>query len=183
MARISMKGPGTVAEISALLKERVPESGWTCELVDCVSRGGVELLIFEKHFYRAGNFLTLTLMLSSENGQVIVDSIASGARTGALFDVTWGAEEDFAEEPFETLAPMGFTVFDKSEEFDSEYTAHDFFTAEVSEESVDDILQRAIEVKRSKEHENKSEPERVSPGREEKKGLFGRKGKKPDWEY
>ena len=190
MARISMKGPGTVAEITAILKENIPECGLSCELTDSVSRAGVELLIFEKHYYRAGNYLTLSILVTSENGLVIVDSIASGAREGVLFDVTWGAEEDFAEEPFQILAPIGFTVIEQSSEERAEPFS-DFFTAEVSEESVDDILKRARAVRNGEtvpsedaEYiEIKDEPERVKLGREEKKGLFGRKRKKPDWEY
>lgn len=189
MARISMKGPGTVAEISALLKEKIPECGLSCELVDCVSRAGVELLIFEKHFYRAGNFLTLTLMVSSENAQVIVDSVASGAREG-FFDITWGAEEDFAEEANNVLAPMGFVVFDRSDE--EEAQTPDFFAAEPTEESISmsEIMLRARKLRNESAaaddadiEEIKDEPERVKLGREEKKGLFGRRSKKPDWEY
>lgn len=193
MARISMKGPGTVAEIVAILKEKIPECGLSCELVDSVSRGGAELLIFEKHYYRAGNYLTLSILVSSENGLVIVDSIASGAREGVLFDVTWGAEEDFAMEANAVLAPLGFTVFDKSGEFDREIGIPDFFTAEPTEAplSMGDIMQRARSAAQNKNNEVetadyteiKDEPERVKLGREEKKGFFGRKRKKPDWEY
>ena len=192
MARISMKGPGTVTEISELLKEKIPECGLSCELVDSVSRGGVELLIFEKHYYRAGNFLSLTLMVSADGDSVVVDSISSGAREGIL-SVTWGAEEDFAMEANAVLAPLGFTVFDKSGEFDREIGIPDFFTAEPTEEplSMGDIMQRARSSARkeksgaetSNRAESKDEPEQVKLGREEKSGLFGRKSKKPDWEY
>ncbi len=193
MARLSMKGPGTVAEITAILKEKIPECGLICELTDSVSRGGTELLIYEKHYYRAGNYLTLSILVSSENGLVTVDSIASGAREGVLFDVTWGAEEDFAMEVNAVLAPLGFTVFDKSGEFDREMGIPGFFTAEPTEEplSMGDIMQRARGAVRKENSgsetaeymEIKDEPERVKLGREEKKGLFGRKRRKPDWEY
>ena len=82
------------------------------------------------------------------------------------------------------LAPMGFTVFDKSGEFDAEFGVSEFFTAEKSEESLEEIMQRAKETAREEKPEKSTpEPERVSLGREEKKGLFGRKRKKPDWEY
>lgn len=183
MARISMKGPGTVAEISAVLKERIPECGLTCEMVDCVSRGGTELMIFEKHYYRAGNFLTLTLMVSADGEGVIVDSLASGAREG-IFDITWGAEEDFAEEAIEILQPLGFTVFDRSSEYTESSEAPD-------PEPIGDIMRRAMDARSERVSTGESiwaemksdEPERVTLGREEKKGLFGKKRNKPDWEY
>lgn len=186
MARISLKGPGTVAEITALLKERIPECGWTCELVDSASRAGAELLVFEKHYYRAGNAVSLTVLITSAEGQVIVDSVGSGAKEG-LFDFTWGAEEDFAFEVNTVLAPMGFTVFERSTDFT------DPWQPEEPTEPVDinELMKKGREAARAEKQaaedtdwqEVKGEPERVKPGREEKKGLFGRKRKKPDWEY
>ena len=183
MARISMKGPGTVAEITALLKEKIPECGLSCELVDSASRAGAELLVFEKHYYRAGNALSLTLMVSSADGLVIVDSIGAGAKSG-LLDFTWGAEEDFAFEANKVLAPLGFVVFDRSVEFMDPWEP-----AEVPEPvPADELIRRGREAAQSEKQDapdtqSREEPERVKLGREEKKGLFGRKRKKPDWEY
>ncbi len=192
MARISMKGPGTVEEIAGILKEKIPECGFTCELVDCASRCGVELMVFEKHYYRAGNSLSLTVMVTSADGLVIVDSIGAGAKAG-IFDCTWGAEEDFAFEVNNVLAPLGFTVFDQNvgEKTD---LFEDFFAPEPTEESlsIGDIMQKARSAARKEKSDNNptefeeakaDEPERVKLGREEKKGLFGRKRNKPDWEY
>jgi len=186
MARLSMKGPGTVAEITAILKEKIPECGLSCELVDSVSRNGTELLIFEKHYYRAGNALSLTVMVSLSDGLVIVDSIGAGAKAG-LLDFTWGAEEDFAFEANKVLAPLGFVVFDRSVEFVDPWEP-----AEAPEPmDVNELMQKGRESARAQKQEEqdaeyseiKDEPERVKLGREEKKGLFGRKRKKPDWEY
>ena len=134
-------------------------------------------MIFEKHYYRAGNFLTLTLMVSADGENVIVDSLASGARDG-IFDITWGAEEDFASESFALLKPMGFEIFEKSEEAES----FDFFGEAPSEEPLESILQRGKNAAKAEKTDN-AEPERVELGREEKKGLFGKKRNKPDWEY
>ena len=187
MARISMKGPGTAEEITAILKEKIPECGLSCELVDSVSRPGVELLIFEKHYYRAGNALSLTVMVTSSDGLVIVDAIGAGAKSG-LLDFTWGAEEDFAFEVNKVLAPLGFVVFDRSVEFLDPWEP-----AETPEPiDVNELMQKGKESARAEKQrekmdaeysEIKDEPERVKLGREEKKGLFGRKRKKPDWEY
>ena len=175
MARISMKGTGTVAEISALLKERIPECGWTCELLDSVSRGNAEMLVFEKHFMRTGNSsVTLCVMVSAENGEVIVDSIGSGGKTG-LFDFTWGAEEDFAAEVINVLEPLGFCVFER----DGDYQISEAYEPV----SLSDLGIEKGKEEKAQEEAPAGDYERVSLGKEEKKGLFGRKRNKPDWEY
>ena len=185
MARISMKGPGSVAEISAILKQRIPECGWTCEMVDSVQRNGTELIIFEKHYYRAGNFLTLSLLVSSEGERVIVDSLSSGARQGFL-DITWGAEEDFALEPFDILEPMGFEIIERKGDYEGAEQADN------PPEPVDinELIINGMDAARGNKSEKSedlrishTEPERVKLGREEKKSFFGRKRNKPDWEY
>ncbi len=190
MARIGMKGPGTVGEITAILKEKIPECGLTCELVDSASRCGAELMVFEKHFYRAGNSVSLTVMVTSADGLVIVDSVGSGAKAG-IFDYTWGAEEDFAFEINNVLAPLGFVVFENT----SECSESQGFAEPPEPIDVTDLMQKARDAIRAERTgdkdadnidrpaEERDEPERVKLGREEKKGLFGRKRKKPDWEY
>lgn len=171
MARISMRGPGTVAEISAILKERIPECGWTCELLDSVSRAGAEMLVFEKHFMRSGNSsASLSIMISARDEGVIVDSVGSGAKAG-LFDFTWGVEEDFAAEVANVLEPMGFVVFERD---DDTQIAEDYEPVSLSELGAG---------KSAEKEEAPQEAERVQLGKEEKKGLFGRRRNKPDWEY
>ncbi|MBE7017842.1 MAG: hypothetical protein E7420_06800 [Ruminococcaceae bacterium] len=170
MARISMKGPGRIEEISAILKERIPECGWTCELLDRVSRCGAEMLVFEKHFMRSGNSsASLSIMISAQEGGVIVDSVGSGAKAG-LFDFTWGVEEDFAAEVANVLEPMGFVVFER----DDTQIAEDYEPVSLSELGAG---------KSAEKEEAPQEAEWVQLGKEEKKGLFGRKRNKPDWEY
>ena len=178
MARISMRGPGTVEEIGAILRERIPECGWTCELLDSVSRRDAEMLVFEKHFMRAGNSsVSLSIMISAEGDSVIVDSIGSGAKVG-LFDFTWGAEEDFAAEVSHVLEPMGFVVFERND--DDTQISEDYEPIYYEPISLSDL-----EVKNNNADEETppKEVERVQLGKEEKKGLFGRKRNKPDWEY
>lgn len=179
MARISMKGPGTVAEIAGILKERIPESGLSCALIDSASRNGAELLVFEKYFFRAGNCASLSVMLTAENGGVIVDSVGAGAQEGIL-DFTWGAEEDFALEVQDVLGPMGFTVFEQSEELEISKSY------DISYDPVP--LGDLGTSNRSTARTEKPDPamegaEKVKLIKEERKGLFGKKRSKPDWEY
>lgn len=185
MARISMKGPGTVAEIAGILKERIPECGWSRELIEHVSRGATELLVFEKPSFRDA-CLSLSVLLSSDGGYLTVDAISSGEREG-LFGLTRCLEDDFAFEVNKILAPMGFVVFDRSTEF-----VEPWEPAEPPEPvDVNELMRRGKEAARAEKQpsedadwqEVKDEPERVKLGREEKKGLFSRKSKKPDWEY
>ncbi len=189
MARISMKGPGNVAEIAGILKERIPESGFTCDLIDSASRNGAELLVFEKYFFRAGNCVSLSVMVSSDNGSVIVDGVGAGAREGIL-DFTWGAEEDFALEVQNVLGPMGFSVFETSGDISEAACSEPIEPLEPV--SLGELMNRSRTVVRGEEpvaeaaaqaQAKKDGPERVKLGREEKKGLFGKKRSKPDWEY
>ncbi|MBR2880306.1 MAG: hypothetical protein IKC02_06515 [Oscillospiraceae bacterium] len=179
MARISMRGPGTVAEISALLKERIPESGFTCDLIDSASRNGADMLVFEKYFFRAGNCASLSVMITEENGSVIVDSVGAGAREGFL-DFTWGAEEGFALEVQNVLEPLGFAVF----ETDSDYseTANCEPAEPLEPVALGELMNRSRTATR-REETAAEDAEYVQLGKEEKKGLFGRKRNKPDWEY
>ncbi len=179
MARISMKGPGTVGEISAILKERIPESGFTCDLIDSTSRNGADMLVFEKYFFRAGNCASLSVMITEENGSVIVDSVGAGAREGFL-DFTWGAEEGFALEVQNVLEPLGFAVFEQSEELEISKSY------DISYDPVP--LGDLGTSNRSTARTEKPDPamegdEKVKLIKEERKGLFGKKRSKPDWEY
>lgn len=54
------------------------------------------VMVFEKHFYRAGNRLTLTVTLDDFEGVARVHAIGGGGGEG-LFRFDWGASESFAE--------------------------------------------------------------------------------------
>lgn len=54
------------------------------------------VLVFEKHYWRAGNRLTLTVVIDNLNGFTNVRSIGGGGGEGFLsFD--WGASNSFSE--------------------------------------------------------------------------------------
>lgn len=189
MARISMKGPGTVAEISALLKDKMLQGERRCAFLDSVNRDGVEMLVFAGHFFRAG-VCTLSLLLTSRDNMVNIDAVAT-CPVEDFFGFAGSAEYDLAEDVYYAVQELGFEIVERSDRPEPEYFSGDFFTAEPSEESLEDIMRRAREVKTGKSSSDKGEentpksyePERVTLGREEKKGLFSRKRNKPDWEY
>ncbi|MEN8434363.1 DUF6054 family protein [Clostridium septicum] len=63
---------------------------------------GVIVLVYEKHFQRAGNRLTLTVTVDNMNGFTKIHSIASGGGQG-LFRFDWGAGEKFTCAPRRVL--------------------------------------------------------------------------------
>lgn len=58
------------------------------------SGGRCMVLVFEKHYYRAGNRLTLTVTLDDFTGKTRVHCASGGGGEG-LFRFDWGASESF----------------------------------------------------------------------------------------
>ena len=56
--------------------------------------GRCVVLVFEKHYYRAGNRLTLTVTLDDFTGKTRVHCASGGGGEG-LFRFDWGASESF----------------------------------------------------------------------------------------
>ncbi len=54
------------------------------------------VLVYEKHYYRAGNRLTLTVTLDDFTGQTRLHCVSGGGGEG-LFRFDWGASESFEE--------------------------------------------------------------------------------------
>lgn len=61
-------------------------------------------MVYEKHYYRADNRLTLTVTIDNLMGKTRVHSIAGGGGKG-LFRFDWGAAEDFSAVVQDTLSP------------------------------------------------------------------------------
>lgn len=63
---------------------------------------GVIILVYEKHFNRVGNRLTLTVAVDNMNGETNIHAIGAGGGQGLLsFD--WGAGKKFTTSPREVL--------------------------------------------------------------------------------
>lgn len=60
------------------------------------------VLVFEKHYYRAGNRLTLTVTLDNSMGDTRVHTVGGGGGEG-LFRFDWGASESFEDAAMEAL--------------------------------------------------------------------------------
>ena len=59
--------------------------------------------VYEKHYYRAGNRLTLTVILDDFTGRARVRCISGGGGEG-LFRFDWGASECFEDVVHQALA-------------------------------------------------------------------------------
>ena len=61
-------------------------------------------LVYEKHYYRAGNRLTLTVIIDDFDGKTRVHSIGGGGGEG-LFRFDWGASKSFSNAVYDALSP------------------------------------------------------------------------------
>lgn len=112
MASLSMIGNGNASEIAQMLTNEIQNSAMSCELVDSNSRviGDISyyLMVFDKYYMRNSSRASLTVSVIGYGGLIYVDAIGAGGGQGALFNFSWGAEEDFVETVEQLLRGMGF---------------------------------------------------------------------------
>lgn len=99
----------SIEDCAKLVHEAVVEGSITGELIDHYAAQGPDGLmcvvaVYEKHYYRAGNRLTLTVTMDNLAGKTRVHCIGGGGGEG-LFRFDWGAAEDFAGAAMEALSP------------------------------------------------------------------------------
>ncbi len=105
---IKMTGNGTVniRRLAALLKNEID-----AELISENWRGldgfNVVLLSFERYFFRNGSYASLAVMLTEYGDVQTADIVGSGGGEG-LFNISWGANSDFAEMASDLLEKNGF---------------------------------------------------------------------------
>ncbi len=66
--------------------------------------GGFILRVYEKHYLRAGNRLTLTVVIDDLSGKTRVHCVGGGGGEG-LFAFDWGAADSFSGTVAGALAP------------------------------------------------------------------------------
>ena len=87
-----------VESAAAEINKEVVDGSITGELIDFYEvneeKGSLVVLVFEKHYWRAGNRLTLTVTIDDLCGKTRVHYVSGGGGEGLLrFD--WGAAESF----------------------------------------------------------------------------------------
>lgn len=81
-------------EAVKIIKNKVVNGSITGTLTDEYENAGVTVLVFDKHYYRAGNRLTLTVIIDTVNGRTHIHAVGGGGGQGLLrFD--WGASGSF----------------------------------------------------------------------------------------
>jgi len=86
-------------EAMKIINEEIINGSFTGERVDkYITEVGdgrmVGVLVYEKHYYRAGNRLTLTVVVDNLNSTTHIHAVGGGGGEGLLsFD--WGAADDF----------------------------------------------------------------------------------------
>ena len=65
------------------------------------------LLSFEKYYFRNGSYASLSMMFVEADGVQTVDCIGSGGGEG-IFNLSWGANRNFAKLGYEELLKLGF---------------------------------------------------------------------------
>lgn len=93
--RVSLE-PIKAAEI---IKSEIINGSITGELIDCHTVKGDNgkicvVSVYEKHYYRAGNRLTLTVIIDNMDGNTNVYLISGGGGEG-FFRFDWGASKNF----------------------------------------------------------------------------------------
>lgn len=84
------------AETVNLIKDAVMSGSLTGALIDEYTNDGVTVLVFDKHYYRAGNRLTLTVVIDTCFGKTHIHAVGGGGGEG-LFRFDWGASDSFED--------------------------------------------------------------------------------------
>lgn len=112
MALSIFKGKGEIKAIVDYLIQGVQKSGFSNELVHSITRdcgnSKTYLLVFEKWYYRTGSRASLTVLVTENDDEIIVDAIGAGGGQGIIFKFTWGAEGNFVGIVRDLLIAKGF---------------------------------------------------------------------------
>lgn len=87
------------------------------ELIDRVEReyadGKVTLLCFEKFYFRTSSSAALTIMANETEDATEVEIVSLAGGEG-LLNISWGANQDFAQKAINVLKRHGFEIEEKS---------------------------------------------------------------------
>ena len=72
-----------------------------------VQNSSVLLLCFEQYYFRASNYVSLSVLLSDEAGQARAVIVGSGGGDG-LLNISWGANRAIAKKAQRVLEENGF---------------------------------------------------------------------------
>ena len=112
MAQIRYSGWGEARAVAEQIDAAVMQSGISCERMGWAADrlGTVDVItaVYEKYYWRAGNRASLTVTVLGDGSDIRVHAVGSGGGQGALFRLSWGAEESFVGVVADLLEGMGF---------------------------------------------------------------------------
>lgn len=99
----------SIGQCAELIHSAIVDGSVTGELLDrheVRSPDGLKCLVmvYEKHYWRAGNRLTLTVTIDNMSGRTRVHTVGGGGGEG-LFRFDWGASQSFEGVVQDALAP------------------------------------------------------------------------------
>ena len=99
----------SIGQCAELIHSAIVDGSVTGELLDryeVQSPDGLKCLVmvYEKHYWRAGNRLTLTVTIDNMSGRTRVHTVGGGGGEG-LFRFDWGASQSFEGVVQDGLAP------------------------------------------------------------------------------
>jgi hypothetical protein len=112
LAKFEIKVNGDCAQISSRLNSAVLDSGVSVNLVDSsritVGDTSITVRVYDKYFARNGNRASLTLTVAGNRDETYVSAIGAGGGSGAFFNFSLGAEDDFVETVARAMRSMGY---------------------------------------------------------------------------
>ncbi len=94
---------------SGIIRDAVVEGSFTGECLDRYTRnspsGSCTVMVFEKHYYRVSNRLTLTVVIDDFDDNTRVHCVSGGGGQSILFNFDWGAGGSFTSVVQKALAP------------------------------------------------------------------------------
>ncbi len=107
-----MTGRGIANQVADILLNEIQNSAMSCQLVDSnrriIGEISYSLMVFDKYYMRNSSRASLSVSVIGYGDMVYVDAIGAGGGQGALFNFSWGAEEDFVGTVEQILRNMGF---------------------------------------------------------------------------
>lgn len=80
-------------EVADITKE-IMSLGASMHQVDCFQRDHTYFAVYEKYYMRAGNRVSLSILIYDHEETVFVEAITAAGGQGAVFKMSWGSEED-----------------------------------------------------------------------------------------
>lgn len=112
MTCLTMKGNGTVEDVSNLIKKNILNCGGKCQITNEVnhqySNYSVVMVTFKKHYGKSINEVYLNVLITGANDMVVVDACATDGVNSMLSRFSWGQDEDYIYVLTTTLQSLNF---------------------------------------------------------------------------